>query len=139
MAFDVAVALAFDVNPPLSAPSIAGHGGIGPAGGEAGAEAFSSRQGWRVEKPRHGREAQGIGSRFCFMRTDAAMGRIPFGDFSLGVSRKSYPRDSAEWFDVSRSVREASGTEYIGMCAQIAFPMLPRGYCQADNHFLRTG
>ena len=65
VAFDVAVAVAFAVNPPSSAPSIAGHGGIGPAGGEAGAEAFSPRQVWRVEKPRHGREAEGEDSRFA--------------------------------------------------------------------------
>ncbi|WP_295685185.1 hypothetical protein, partial [uncultured Nevskia sp.] len=63
--------------------------------GEAGAEAFSPRHGWRVEKPRHGREAQGIGSRFCFMRSDAAPGARFLWLLSLRA-KESDPRDSAE-------------------------------------------
>ena len=50
---------------PSSKPSIAGPDDQAPSGGEAGAEAFSSRQGWRVEKPRQGREAQGERPRLC--------------------------------------------------------------------------
>ena len=54
----------------------------GSGGGEAGAEAFSPRHGWRVEKPRHGREAQGIGSRFCFFgKATQRRGRPSFGYF----------------------------------------------------------
>ncbi len=50
---------------PLSAPSIAGHGGQAPKEARQDADAFSPRHGWRVEKPRHGREAQGEDSRFA--------------------------------------------------------------------------
>ena len=83
---------------PLSAPSIAGHGGQAPKEARQDAEAFSPRHGWRVEKPRHGREAQGIGSRFCFSRSDAAPGARFFGYFLFAEKKvtRATARNSAQ-------------------------------------------
>jgi len=84
---DVVVAVAVDFQPPLSAPSIAGPVGVGPEGGEAGAEAFSSEQDAPSKSPGRSEKRRAPIHGFIVKRR-SDWGRLPFGYFSLAFKEK---------------------------------------------------